>query len=131
MFLSLTAVVYTLLISSVLALPAHAPSYERKGRSFKVERVRNVNYAGRDGTAALIKAYKKWGMDLPSGLDIGLPLAKRHKIQEGAAGVNAALVSALGLGKGGSTGDTRGKGPAKTATVSQTHTIICYSFGQG
>jgi len=119
------ALVFTLLISSVLAIPAPVPSSQRKGRSFKVERVRNANFGGRDGTAAIIKAKRKWGMEVPSELVESHALAKRHVIQEGASEISAALVGALGLSGGGSPGDEADDDntPAKgVVTITRTYT---------
>jgi Eukaryotic aspartyl protease len=119
------ALVFTLLISSVLAIPAPVPSSQRKGRSFKVERVRNANFGGHDGTAAIIKAKRKWGMEVSSELVKSHALAKRHVIQDGASEINAALLGALGLSGGGGPGDKAvgDNTPAKgVVTVTLTHT---------
>jgi hypothetical protein len=117
--------VFTLLISSVLAIPASIPSSQLKGRSFKVERIRNANFGGHDGTAALIKAKRKWGMEVPSELLESHALAKRHKIQAGAAEINAALIGALGLSGGQGSGASAGTGGSQAkgvVTVTRTHT---------
>ncbi|KAK3323238.1 penicillopepsin [Cercophora scortea] len=46
---------------------AAAPTRVEK-RSFKVERVRNANFVGRNGPKELFKAYRKYSMPLPQGL---------------------------------------------------------------
>ena len=121
----IVAFVFTLLISSVLAIPAPIPPSPLKGRSFKVERIRNANFGGHDGTAALIKAKRKWGMEVPSELAESHALAKRHIIQGGASEINAALLGALGLSGGGDLANGAGGGDMPTdgvVTVTRTHT---------
>jgi hypothetical protein len=113
------ALVFTLLISLVSAIPAPIPSFPRKGRSFKVERVRNANFGGHDGTAAIIKAKRKWGMEVPSELVESHALAKRHILQNGASEISDALLGALGLSGGGGSGNGAGDG---VITVTRTHT---------
>jgi hypothetical protein len=130
----ITTLVFTLLISSALAIPAPVSSPQRKGRSFKVERIRNANFGGHDGTAALIKAKRKWGMEVPSELEESHTLAKRHIILNGAAEINAALVGALGLSGGGNSGNGAGGGkvPAKgVVTVTRTHTELLQPTNTG
>jgi hypothetical protein len=122
------ALIFTLLISSVLAIPASIPPSQLKGRSFRVERIRNSNFGGHDGTGALIKAKRKWGMEVPSELLESHALAKRHMIQAGAAEINAALLGALDLSGGGGSGAGAGTGGGKAAakgvvTVTVTQTL--------
>lgn len=120
--------VFTLLTSTVFAIPASVPSTQLKGRSFKVERIRNANFGGHDGTAALIKAKRKWGMEVPSELLESHALARRHRIQAGAAEINAALLGALDLIGGGDSSAGAGTGGNSNAhakgivTVTRTHT---------
>lgn len=56
-----------LLLELVTLATAAVPPYVEK-RSFKVERVRNDAYTGRNGPRALAKVYRKYGMPLPPGL---------------------------------------------------------------
>lgn len=55
------------LLLELVALATAAPSAVQK-RSFKVERVRNDGFTGRNGPRALAKVYRKFGMPLPPGL---------------------------------------------------------------
>ena len=52
---------------SLLALVTAAPSKIQK-RSFKVERVPNSGFTGRNGPQALAKAYRKFGVPVPQTL---------------------------------------------------------------
>lgn len=72
----LSAFLLTLLITLALAAPT---THQRKGRSFKVNRVRNVNFSGYDGPAELLKALGKYGMDLPDGLAPVRNSVQNHK----------------------------------------------------
>ena len=82
----LSALIFTLLISLVVAAPT---THLRKGRSFKVNRVRNVNFSRYNGTAELVRAYGKWGMELPEGL-----ASIRNTVQEdNGDGLDAGSVS--------------------------------------
>lgn len=56
------------LVVTVLAIPQPVPSYQRKGRSFKVERVVNPSFVKRDGPRQLLKAYRKYAMPIPNVL---------------------------------------------------------------
>ncbi|CAM1510904.1 Fc.00g084170.m01.CDS01 [Cosmosporella sp. VM-42] len=69
----------SLLFLGLLALVSAAPSNIHK-RSFKVERVRNCNFTGRNGPRALAKAYRKRGVPLPQGLKDALEAQKANKI---------------------------------------------------
>lgn len=51
----------------LLVLVTAAPSPIHK-RSFRVERVSNSKFTGRNGPQALAKAYRKFGVPLPQGL---------------------------------------------------------------
>ncbi|KAK5996892.1 Aspartic protease PEP3 [Cladobotryum mycophilum] len=62
------------LFLGLLALVAAAPSIQK--RSFKVERVKNPSFTGRNGPQALAKAYRKFGMPLPQGLTKALDAQK-------------------------------------------------------
>lgn len=55
-----------LLVLELVSLASAAPYVEKK--TFKVERVRNEEYTGRNGPRALAKVYRKYGMPLPDGL---------------------------------------------------------------
>ncbi len=61
MQLSSSLLLVALLLTAVLAAPARP---QRKGRSFKVDRVRRSNHV-RNGPAALRKAYNKYGWTMP------------------------------------------------------------------
>ncbi|OAQ95725.1 hypothetical protein LLEC1_02833 [Akanthomyces lecanii] len=54
------------LLLELVSLATARPHVEK--RSFKVERVRNDGYTGRNGPRALAKVYRKYGMPLPDGL---------------------------------------------------------------
>jgi hypothetical protein len=57
-----------LLSCDILAIPVQPrPEADLLGRSFKVDRVRRSDYVA-DGTAALQKAYAKFGI-IPTGID--------------------------------------------------------------
>ncbi|KAF7558365.1 hypothetical protein G7046_g5807 [Stylonectria norvegica] len=62
-----TRTLLSLIVFSLLALVSAAPSRIQK-RSFKVERVPNSKFTGRNGPRALAKAYRKFGVALPQGL---------------------------------------------------------------
>lgn len=72
----LSALLLTLLITLALAAPT---THQRKGRSFKVNRVRNVNFSGYDGPSELLRALGKYGMALPEGLASIGDSVQRHK----------------------------------------------------
>ncbi len=55
-----------LLLLELASVTTAAPYLEK--RTFKVERVRNEGYTGRNGPRALAKVYRKYGMPLPDGL---------------------------------------------------------------
>lgn len=57
----------TFTLLSLLVLVTAAPSRIQK-RSYKIERVPNSNFTGRNGPQALAKAYRKFGVPLPQGL---------------------------------------------------------------
>ncbi|KAJ2965589.1 hypothetical protein NQ176_g10543 [Zarea fungicola] len=57
-----------LLLLELVAVATAAPPPQVEKRSFKVERVRNDAYTGRNGPQALAKVYRKYGMPLPPGL---------------------------------------------------------------
>jgi Eukaryotic aspartyl protease len=65
---SATVFLFGLLVALVAAVPASLPSQQLRKRSFKVERFRNPNFVKRDGTAALAKAYRKYGIAMPEEL---------------------------------------------------------------
>lgn len=56
----------SLVVSLATAVPS--PQKLQKRGVFKVERVRNVNFRGRNGPRTLAKVYRKYGRPLPSGL---------------------------------------------------------------
>ncbi|PHH91982.1 hypothetical protein CDD83_9429 [Cordyceps sp. RAO-2017] len=56
------------LLLALLSLAAAASTSGIQKRSFAVKRVANPNFAGRDGPAALAKAYRKFGAPLPRHL---------------------------------------------------------------
>ena len=56
-----------LVFIGLLTVASALPPYVEK-RSYKVDRVRNVKYTGRNGPRALAKVYRKYGMPLPNGL---------------------------------------------------------------
>ncbi|KAJ6786147.1 hypothetical protein PWT90_09845 [Aphanocladium album] len=58
---------FFLLLEITSLANAAVPPYVEK-RYFKVERVRNEAYTGRNGPRALAKVYRKYGMPLPEGL---------------------------------------------------------------
>ncbi|APA12701.1 aspartyl protease [Sclerotinia sclerotiorum 1980 UF-70] len=95
------------LLNLVLAAPHPAQK-----RSFKVERVANPNYVGRTpgaGTRALIKAYNKHSMTLPSSLVEALNSDTNPAFPEGnskaATGSTTAVAAAAsGSGTAGTTG---------------------------
>jgi hypothetical protein len=71
--------VLLLTILVTLALSAPAPSApQKRGQTFKVKRVANPNFVRRDGTAALIKAYRKFGMPLPTELAAATERKTKH-----------------------------------------------------
>ncbi|TLD04078.1 hypothetical protein PgNI_11186 [Pyricularia grisea] len=57
-----------LLASVVSAAPAQNEERSIQKRSFKVERVRNVNFQGHNGPRELMKAYAKYSMPVPQQL---------------------------------------------------------------
>ena len=59
--------ILSFMLLSLLVLVSAAPSRIQK-RSFKVERVPNTAFTGRNGPKALAKAYRKFGVPLPQGL---------------------------------------------------------------
>ncbi|RKU39905.1 hypothetical protein DL546_001146 [Coniochaeta pulveracea] len=56
-----------LFLGLLAALVSAAPRSIQK-RSFKVERVKNVNFKGHDGPKELLKAYQKYSMPVPASL---------------------------------------------------------------
>lgn len=56
-----------ILFIGLLTVASALPPYVEK-RAYKVDRVRNVKYTGRNGPRALAKVYRKYGMPLPTGL---------------------------------------------------------------
>lgn len=57
-----------------------ASTFTIQKRSFKVERVPNDQFTGRNGPRALAKVYRKFGMPLPQGLKDALDAQKASKI---------------------------------------------------
>ena len=66
----INAVVFCLLAAPISSAPTREASQPRniQKRSFKVERVRNENFTGRNGPKALYKALKKHHLSIPPGL---------------------------------------------------------------
>ncbi|XWW94815.1 hypothetical protein V2A60_002763 [Cordyceps javanica] len=69
-----------LLLLELTSLATAAPYVEK--RSFKVERVRNEAFTGRNGPRALAKAYRKYGMPLPNDLVDALETQEKNEILE-------------------------------------------------
>jgi hypothetical protein len=113
------------LFFGLLALVTAAPGTIQK-RSFKVERVRNVNFKGHDGPRELLKAYQKYSMPIPAALldaihNKGRPeavqtksSAKKGKGHKGAGGSKNGTAPATGRnGTAPATGSLRnGTAPA-------------------
>lgn len=57
-----------------------AATFQIPKRSFKVDRVHNEQYTGRNGPRALAKAYRKFGMGLPQDLKVTLDAQKASKL---------------------------------------------------
>ncbi|KAK3353916.1 penicillopepsin [Lasiosphaeria hispida] len=90
-----------------------APSRIQK-RSFKVDRVRNANFKGRNGPKELAKAYRKYSMPLPQGLLDALRSQQNNTVQ-----VESAQTEAKG-GPGGMTPFHRPNGsPGNNANSTQ------------
>lgn len=72
--------VYALLLLSATATASPSPVEKR---SFKVERVVNENFSGFNGPHELAKAYRKYSMPMPDGLEdavVAQRLAKRRNV---------------------------------------------------
>lgn len=89
-------------------------------RSFKVERFANEKFTGNNGPQALAKAYRKFGMQMPEGLETAVTNEKiarrRNKPDFEALGLLTGLADALGdqLGQGAAgQGDGKARKKAK------------------
>lgn len=92
---------FTILVT--LALSAPAPSApQKRGQTFKVKRVANPNFVRRDGAAALIKAYRKFGMPLPTELAATIERKTKHNGTSTAvtAKSNSTVAATNGTGSG-------------------------------
>lgn len=109
---SVISILYLALLASFVAA---APATIQK-RSFKVERVRNLNFKGHNGPRSLLKAYAKYSMPVPQGLldaiaAQGKPQSLLDEIAAGQAGsqvstqsVSDGDVKISAVGAGNSTG---------------------------
>lgn len=90
----------SLLFLGLLASFASAAPARLQKRSFKVERVRNVNFKGYNGRRELLKAYSKYSMPIPESLldSIKAEAAAAKAVE--AAAVAAASVDAEAAGAG-------------------------------
>lgn len=105
-----------LLVATVLAIPAPVPSYQRKGRSFKVERVSNPTFVKRDGPKSLLKAYRKYAMPVPASL-----IALENKKKKGSKAAKTATASPA-AGTGTATAATNNAAANGTAITSNAAT---------
>ena len=107
-----------LLATLVLAAPGHVQK-----RSFKVERIPNPHFKGRNGPRELIKAYRKYRMPVPTNLEdaaqsqrdalISRGLGRRHR-----KGKHKGTAAGASIGTGGAgTGATAGGGGAAAAAA--------------
>ncbi|TLD15233.1 hypothetical protein PspLS_10637 [Pyricularia sp. CBS 133598] len=95
-----------LLASLVSAAPANNQKRSIQKRSFKVDRVRNLNFKGHNGPRELMKAYAKYSMPVPQGLldaiaAQGKPEFKSQSVGESrisAADPSTNLTKAAGVG---------------------------------
>lgn len=92
------------------SLVAAAPAAIQK-RTFKVERVRNVNFKGHDGPRQLLKTYQKFSMPIPPALLDAIHKKGKPTTDE-ADETKAGLASTgdAGTGRGTNSGDDRGDG---------------------
>lgn len=74
-----TCFFFTFTLLSLLVLVTAAPSPIQK-RSYKIERVPNSKFTGRNGPQALAKAYRKFGVPLPQGLVDNLAAQKAARL---------------------------------------------------
>lgn len=66
---SIINLLYLALLATVVsAAPANNQKRSIQKRSFKVDRVRNLNFKGHNGPRELMKAYAKYSMPVPQGL---------------------------------------------------------------
>lgn len=94
-------------MATVLAVPAPVPSYQRKGRSFKVERQVNPSFVKRDGPRQLLKAYRKYAMPVPASL-IALENKKKKGSEAGSSNTSATSSANTLAATNGTSGATKG-----------------------
>ncbi|KAI0110681.1 acid protease [Hypoxylon sp. NC0597] len=102
-----------LFIFGLLALASASPTKIQKRGVYKVERVRNPNFTGRNGPRALLKTLRKYRMPIPAGVANAAQqqnemITKRqnrrkgkgHKNQGGAAASNGQATASAANGTG-------------------------------
>ncbi|KAK3937740.1 acid protease [Diplogelasinospora grovesii] len=88
---------FSILLFGLLASWAAAAPSNIQKRSFKVERVKNANFQGRNGPKELFKAYRKYSMPVPQGL---MDALRNPGSASGAVAVEDVETKAQGSGKG-------------------------------
>ncbi|KAI1340224.1 acid protease [Xylariaceae sp. FL0016] len=111
------------LLLGLLALVSASPARIQKRGVYKVERVPNPNYTGRNGPRALLKTLRKYRMPIPAGL-VEAASTKDEWISKRSPKKAAGAVAGLP----GATGATGGAGDAgvaaAAANTSQTGTVV-------
>ncbi|KAK9770896.1 putative Aspartic peptidase domain-containing protein [Seiridium cardinale] len=91
-----------LFLLGLVALVAASPAHIQKRGVYKVERVPNPNYTGKNGPRALLKTLRKYRMPVPAGLMESVEahemITKRAKGKKGKAKANNGTAQAAAAG---------------------------------
>ncbi|KAI1103821.1 acid protease [Jackrogersella minutella] len=120
-----------LLVFGLLALASASPAPIQKRGVFKVERVANPNYTGRNGPRAMLKTLRKYRMPIPASVANAAQQQnemitkrqqnrKKGKGHKNGKGAGAGAAAATGAAAAGATTQATGSAPNGTGLVTNT-----------